>query len=96
MIYILPCIHCQYILSIDASSTAVVSRMFNQAFAGGISGEATPVTIPNTEVKLICAYGTAWGTGWESRTSPAFKLNRALDLFQSTVFLLQVYEIIIL
>jgi hypothetical protein len=57
------------------------------AFAGGISDEATPVPIPNTEVKLICAHGTAWETGWESRTPPAFLLKPHFDLFQSAVFL---------
>ena len=36
-------------------------------FPGGYSGEATPVPIPNTEVKLSYADGT-WDAGpWESR-----------------------------
>ena len=30
-------------------------------------GEETPVPIPNTEVKLSCADGTAPGAEWESR-----------------------------
>ena len=34
--------------------------------------EATPVPIPNTEVKLHFADGTAWVAVWESRTLPAF------------------------
>ena len=34
--------------------------------------EATPVPIPNTEVKLRLADGTAWETVWESRSLPAF------------------------
>lgn len=32
--------------------------------------EATPDPIPNSEVKLVGADGTAGGTLWESRTSP--------------------------
>ena len=39
-------------------------------FFGGNSEEAPPVPIPNTEVKLFCADGTAWATVWESRTPP--------------------------
>jgi hypothetical protein len=37
---------------------------------GGHSEEVTPVPIPNTAVKLLCADGTAWATGWESRSPP--------------------------
>ena len=38
--------------------------------SGGHGEEETPVPIPNTEVKLFCADGTAWETVWESRTLP--------------------------
>ena len=41
-------------------------------FPGGHSGEETPVPIPNTEVKLPSADGTALATGWESRALPGF------------------------
>ena len=34
---------------------------------GGDCEEVTPVPIPNTEVKLLRADGTAWATVWESR-----------------------------
>ena len=37
---------------------------------GDYSGEVTPVPIPNTEVKLLCADDTWWETAWESRTLP--------------------------
>ena len=37
---------------------------------GDYSGEATPVPIPNTEVKLLSADDTWWETAWESRTLP--------------------------
>ena len=39
-------------------------------FIGGNSEEDPPVPIPNTEVKLFCADGTAWVTVWESRSLP--------------------------
>ena len=39
-------------------------------FCGGHSKEDPPVPIPNTEVKLFCADGTARATVWESRTPP--------------------------
>ena len=39
---------------------------------GDHSGEVTPVPIPNTEVKLPCADGTARETVWESKSSPGF------------------------
>ena len=42
---------------------------------GGHSGEAPPVPIPNTEVKLFSADGTAWATMWESRSPPIFFAN---------------------
>jgi hypothetical protein len=41
-------------------------------FPGGYTGEVTPVPIPNTEVKLSRADGTAGATLWESRTLPGF------------------------
>src|SRR5262245_40425040 len=37
---------------------------------GGIAGGATPVPIPNTEVKPSWADGTALATAWESRSLP--------------------------
>ena len=39
-------------------------------FSVTISGEVTPVPIPNTEVKPTSADGTEVETPWESRTSP--------------------------
>ena len=39
-------------------------------FYGGIGEGETPVPIPNTEVKTFSADGTAWATGWESRSPP--------------------------
>ena len=39
-------------------------------FPGGNSERATPVPIPNTEVKPLFADGTVWVTAWESRKLP--------------------------
>ena len=38
--------------------------------SGDYGKEVTPVPIPNTEVKLFSADGTAWESVWESRTLP--------------------------
>src|ERR1041384_6442678 len=43
-------------------------------FSGGCVERATPVPIPNTEVKPLGADGTARATVWESRKPPG--LNR--------------------
>jgi hypothetical protein len=40
--------------------------------SGDYSKEVTPVPIPNTVVKLLCANDTWWATAWESRTLPDF------------------------
>ena len=45
-------------------------------FSGLISEGATPVPIPNTEVKPFCADGTARAAVWESRTRPGFYSKR--------------------
>ena len=44
-------------------------------FFGGDSKEVTPVPIPNTEVKLFSADGTAREAEWESRTLPEINYN---------------------
>ena len=45
------------------------TRRFD-SIPGGDAGGATPVPIPNTEVKSSWADGTAWATAWESRSLP--------------------------
>ena len=45
---------------------------FVDFFPGGYTEEVTPVPIPNTEVKLFRADGTAGASLWESRTLPGF------------------------
>ena len=44
-------------------------------FSGGVSTEDPPVPIPNTEVKLSYADGTALVTKWESREPPELYLS---------------------
>jgi hypothetical protein len=46
------------------------------AFPGDNGGGATPVPIPNTEVKPSSADGTAWVTVWESRSSPGLHFRQ--------------------
>jgi hypothetical protein len=48
-------------------------------FPGGHRRGVTPVPIPNTEVKLSTADGTAWVTVWESRSLPGLFLERPLS-----------------
>ena len=47
-----------------------IKKFKQYSFPGGYSDGDTPVPIPNTEVKLFSADGTAWETAWESRTPP--------------------------
>ena len=42
--------------------------------SGDFRERATPVPIPNTEVKTLIADGTALETMWESRTLPGLLL----------------------
>lgn len=45
-------------------------RIASPKFSGGDIEEAIPDPIPNSEVKLLGADGTAWVTVWESRSLP--------------------------
>ena len=46
--------------------------------SGGVLEEATPDPIPNSEVKLLGADGTAREAVWESRTLPGFSSKSLL------------------
>ncbi len=50
-----------------------------QKFSGDYTGGATPVPIPNTEVKPSRAHGTARATARESRSSPGLKNQTPLS-----------------
>ena len=57
---------------------------------GGNRERATPVPIPNTEVKPLIADGTAWVTVWESRTLPGFEIiniNKEAMIFSWPLFI---------
>ena len=56
-------------------SSVVTRRLHIQQVSGGDIEEATPDPIPNSEVKLLGADGTARETEWESRTPPGFFLE---------------------
>ncbi len=56
-----------------SSATKDAKRtLSNPKVSGGDIDEATPDPIPNSEVKLVGADGTAREAVWESRTLPGF------------------------
>ena len=52
---------------------------------GAISEGATPVPIPNTEVKPLSADGTYWATSWESRPVPGY-ISRQTSYVEGRTF----------
>ena len=65
----------------------------NYRISGDYSGEETHVPIPNTDVKLSSADGTAWVTVWESKTLPGIFLR---PFFIRTAFFLQNFFICVI
>ena len=59
----------------DEKRDTTVSADAYPKVPGGDIKEATPDPIPNSEVKLLGADGTARVTWWESRTLPGFSLS---------------------
>jgi hypothetical protein len=58
----------------ELSSFTLHERRFTvKNVPGGLTGGATPVPIPNTEVKPSKADDTAAVRQWESRTLPGYK-----------------------
>ena len=55
-----------------AQQRTLKERQSNPKVSGGDIDEATPDPIPNSEVKLVGANGTAREAVWESRTLPGF------------------------
>ncbi len=53
------------ILVLDEDGKIKLLKKFK---CGYYSREDTPVSIPNTEVKLFSAEGTWWEAAWENRT----------------------------
>src|SRR5580765_8493880 len=58
------------------SALSIQNSTFN-GFPGGHRRGVTPVPIPNTEVKLSTADGTACVSVWESRSLPGLLLQKA-------------------
>lgn len=52
-------------------------RYIRAKVSGDYGDRVTPVPIPNTEVKPVCADGTWGATPWESRSSPEFFVGEA-------------------
>ena len=61
---------------------------------GVLAGGATPVPIPNTEVKPSKVDDTAAARQWESRTLPGYKKKPAGESQQAFLFLVPVKLII--
>ncbi len=57
------------------------------SFTAVIAKRIQPVPIPNTEVKLFSADGTARATVWESRSSPYFLLKAPIEIYLDWGFL---------
>src|SRR5215831_2242668 len=55
----------------------ILGLLKSEEFPGGCIEGATPVPIPNTEVKPFGADGTAWVTVWESRKLPGLISKKA-------------------
>ena len=66
------CISAQRQRVCDRRATESRQRTGRPQVSGGDIEEATPDPIPNSEVKLLGADGTARATLWESRTLPGF------------------------
>ena len=64
---------------------SIPAFQLNFDFPGGHTAEATPVPIPNTEVKLRRADDTARVTVWERRSLPGLKLLRKERTIQRPV-----------
>src|SRR2546427_9270567 len=71
-------------------------------FSGGCVERATPVPIPNTEVKPLGADGTARATAWESRkppgllnTSPPNKMLGGLLISQAAIRNAQIFGLFV-
>src|SRR6185295_2185965 len=60
------------------SQSRQIGIEISNRFSGGCVERATPVPIPNTEVKPLGADGTARATAWESRKPPGL-LNEARE-----------------
>ena len=66
----------QYLLIVHVMQFELLFTLHSgkATFSGGYRERETPVPIPNTEVKLLIADGTARVTMWESRTLPGLQL----------------------
>src|SRR5207249_5090695 len=68
------------------SKHKALGALFFKKFSGGCVERATPVPIPNTEVKPLGADGTARATVWESRKPPGLLRKSPLRVNLSGLF----------
>ena len=66
-----------FVFKLENSSTRII---LSKKFSGGCVERATPVPIPNTEVKPLGADGTARATVWESRKPPGLFLDLRFEI----------------
>ena len=59
-----------------STAPSLGARSTFEDYPGDASGEAPPVPIPNTEVKLSSAEDTRGATPWENRSSPGYSLRQ--------------------
>jgi hypothetical protein len=71
-------------LRTDLKTARTNQDIFN--VPGGLAGGATPVPIPNTEVKPSKVDDTAAARQWESRTLPGYKKKPAGESQQAFLF----------
>ena len=71
------CLYTKHIRLFLSSYAVLRVQTFNHT--GGYYREATPVPIPNTEVKLACADNTWLATAREDRLLPVYMKPQALN-----------------
>ena len=68
------------------------ARSIFEDYPGDASGEAPPVPIPNTEVKLFSAEDTRGATPWENRSSPGYSFVSPVGSAGGAVAILRLVE----
>ena len=74
-------------IGLSRFSAVELTAVKKSRIPGDHSEGATPVPVPNTEVKPLSADGTALETAWESRTSPG-AYSKGLRFLAQALFLL--------
>ena len=70
-----------------------ILRLHLRKLTGADGDEATPVPIPNTEVKLISVENTWLATAWEDRAVPV-QMKKSLPVCRKGFLLARLFQII--